>query len=302
MTTTRRSALGRGLGALIPEPPRRTVPEPDAAPGRAAAGGTAQIPVDAIVANPQQPRRVFDETELRALADSLRLHGVIQPVVVRQQPGEDGRYELVVGERRWRAARLAGLATIPALIKDVASPQLLEVALVENVQRRDLNPIELALAFKSLTETGATQEEVGRRVGLERSSVANTIRLLDLPRDFQEDVETGVLTAGHAKALLQISDPERRRALRDRILSEGLPVRVCEDIARQTTPPAARRPRRAGGPQVVDPNLEQLLESLRRRLQTRVRLVGSGTRGRLEIEFYGPEELDRITAAILGDA
>jgi ParB family chromosome partitioning protein len=302
MTTTRRSALGRGLGALIPEPAPRTAPAPETPAGRAPTSDATEIAVEAIVANPQQPRRVFDEADLRALADSLRLHGVIQPVVVRKRSGEEGRYELVVGERRWRAARLAGLATIPALVKDVASPQLLEVALVENVQRRDLNPIELALAFQGLIETGATQEEVGRRVGLDRSSVANTIRLLDLPRDYQEDVESGVLTAGHAKALLQVSDPERRRGLRDRIVSEGLPVRAVEELARHGTAPGARPARRTGHPRVVDPDLEQLLDSLRQRLQTRVRLIGSGARGRLEIDFYGPEDLDRIAAAILGDA
>lgn len=283
----RRNALGRGLGALIPPAPEARQPEP--------AAGPLEIPVERIAPNPEQPRRRFDEAELARLADSIGRHGVLQPVVVRER-GEG--YELVVGERRWRAARLAGRRTIPAVVKDVAAPDLLELALVENVQRHDLNPIELALAFRALTEAGSTQEEVGQRVGVDRSTVANHLRMLELPRELQADVEEGVLSAGHAKALLQVPSPERRRQLRDRIAEEGLSVRVAEELARELAGPGGVR-RRSPRRDAPDPDLEHLLGQLREALQTKVRISGSARRGKLEVEYYGPEELHRITRTIL---
>jgi ParB family chromosome partitioning protein len=216
--------------------------------------------------------------------------------VVRER-GEGG-YELVVGERRWRAARLAGRRTIPAVVKDVAAPDLLELALVENVQRRDLNPIELALAFRALLEGGATQEEVGRRVGFERSSVANHVRMLELPRELQADVEEGRLSAGHAKALLQVPSPERRRHVRDRIVEDGLSVRAAEELARAVAGPGGAR-RRSPRRDAPDPDLEPLVARLRDALQTKVRITGTARRGKLEIEFFGPEELSRVARVIL---
>jgi ParB family chromosome partitioning protein len=230
---TRRNALGRGLGALIPAPSAAAGTlraDSDATPELR--GPYTQIEVERIRPNPRQPRRDFSADELAGLADSIVRHGLLHPVVVRESA--EG-YELVVGERRWRAARLAGLTTVPAMVKDVASRELLEMALVENVQRHDLNPIELALAFRALTEGGATQEQVGERVGLDRSTIANHLRLLELPREFQQEVETGVLSAGHAKALLQIDNPERRRHLRDRIVANQLSVRAAEELARSLT-------------------------------------------------------------------
>lgn len=289
---TRRSVLGRGLDALIPGAPE-AVPAP---PPDASGGGTTEIEVDRIDANPDQPRRRFDPDELARLADSIRRHGVLQPVVVRRA-GE--RFELVVGERRWRAARMAGLAALPAVVADVAERERLELALVENVQRHDLNPIELALAFRELADGGATQEEIGKRVGLDRSSVANHLRLLELPRELQLDVEEGRLGFGHAKALLQISHPEQRRRLRDRIVQGSLSVRQAEDMARGLD--GRRRPRATKRSEsALDPDLRQLLDTLRDRLQTRVRLVGGPTRGRLEIDYFGSEDLQRIADAILG--
>jgi ParB family chromosome partitioning protein len=210
----------------------------------------------------------------------------------------DGGYELVVGERRWRAARLAGRETLPAVVKDVAAPDLLELALVENVQRHDLNPIELALAFRALADGGSTQEQVGRRLGIDRSTVANHLRLLELPRELQGDVEAGLLSAGHAKALLQVASPERRRHLRDRIVEQGLSVRAAEELARELAGPAASR-RRSPRRDAPDPDLEHLLGQLREALQTKVRITGTARRGKLEIEFYGPEELNRISRGIL---
>lgn len=316
--TARRSALGRGLDALIPSRPVGDAPPRDAVPAAAPAPGAAdggpdprdlwgpptEIPVDRIAPNPDQPRRVFDDAELDALADSLRRHGLLQPVVVREVEGtHPARYELVVGERRWRAARRAGLETIPVTVKDVEPQARLEVALVENVQRQDLNPIELALAFQALVDAGATQEQVGARVGLDRSSVANHLRLLELGRELQEDVESGRLSVGHAKALLQLASPERRRHLRDRVVEGGLSVRATEELARTlsgTRRPGRRRPR--AGADAVDPNLQSLIDALRDRLQTRVRITGSDRRGKIEVEFYGPEELHRITRVVLDGA
>jgi len=302
--TARRNALGRGLGALIPgtgaeTPAARPVAGPAVESAVEEERGAIELPLDRIVPNPEQPRRQFDEDDLRELAGSLERHGVLQPVVVRRSEKADGRYELVVGERRWRAARLAGLASLPATVKDVAPRELLELALVENVQRRDLNPIELALAFRTLLESGATQEQVGKRVGLDRSSVANHVRLLDLPRELQQDVENGTLSAGHAKALLSLSNPERRRWLRDRIAGDGLSVRAAEELARAAAGPGRSARRRSPRRDAVDPNLQDLLDRLRDRLKTRVRVSGTAQRGKLEIDFYGPEELHRVASAIL---
>jgi ParB family chromosome partitioning protein len=289
MTSRGRSALGRGLGALIPgagSPP---------AEAPATAGGAAEIELERIDPNPEQPRRLFDPAQLERLADSIRRHGVLQPVVVRAA-GE--RYELVVGERRWRAAQVAGRKTIPAVIAEVAPKDRLELALVENVQRHDLNPIELALAFRALAESGATQEEIGERVALDRSTVANHLRLLELGRDLQGDVEHGRLSVGHAKALLQVSSPEHRRQLRDRIVAQQLSVRAAEEAARSMASVTERRSKPSHAP--ADPNLAHLVDALRDRLKTRVRITGEGSgRGQIEVEFYGAGELDRIARIIL---
>lgn len=286
-----RNALGRGIGALIPS-------QPVAAPAGPVASHDAapEIPLSAIDPNPEQPRRVFDEAQLARLAASIRVHGVLQPIVLRRA---GSRYELVVGERRWRASQAAGLETIPAVIADVDPADRLEVALIENVQRHDLNPIELAFAFKTLSETGATQEEIGQRVGLDRSTVANTLRLLELPAEYQTDVETGKLTAGHAKALLQTTNPERRRHLRDRILQEGLSVRAAEEVARPTTAGSGSKRR---GRSAQDPSLTRLADELRQRLQTRVRVNGNVERGRIEIEYFGSEDLERLGGLLRNDA
>ena len=293
--STRTPALGRGLDALLPGSSSATPVMPPRPASRAGAERPGELRVDAIEPNPDQPRRSFDPEHIAHLAESIRQHGVLQPVVVRPV---GGRYELVVGERRWRATQQAGLATIPAVVADVDSRDRLELALVENVQRRDLNPIELAHAFLALSEGGTTQEDIGRRVGLDRSSVANHLRLLELPAELQTDVEAGRLSIGHAKALLQASNPERRRRLRDRIVNEGLTVRAAEELARPASgkPAAARRARPA-----VDPNLQRVVDMLRQRLQTRIRIQGDARRGRVEIEYFGDEDLRRITGILLGD-
>lgn len=297
----RKGVLGRGLDALLPSAPAGAA---NPAHASSTLGAATEIPVDAISPNPQQPRRVFVEADLDALADSIRRHGVLQPVVVREAPpGAARRYELVVGERRWRASQRAGRATIPATIQNVAPQALLEVALVENIQRRDLNPIELALAFRELSDAGRTQDQIGEQVGLERSTIANHLRLLDLPKEAQEDVETGRLGIGHAKALLQLANPERRHWLRERILREQLSVRAAEELARELS---SARPERGAKParvkasaDAIDPNLRALTQQLESHLMTRVRVHAEGRSGRIEIEFAGPEELSRLSALIL---
>jgi ParB family chromosome partitioning protein len=295
----RRNALGRGLDALIPAAP---APAPVREPA-AAARATSELPTHEIAPNPDQPRRRFDETELERLADSIRRYGVLQPIVVRRAaPGASRPYELVVGERRWRACQRAGRETVPAVVQDVEPRALLEVALVENVQRRDLNPIELAQAFRALLEAGRTQDEVGERVGLDRSTVANHLRLLELPKELQEDVELGTLSMGHAKALLQLQNPERRRHLRERIVAEALSVRAAEALARSLATVAGERapkPESATSAAPADPNLRHLIGQLEAHLMTRVRIEGKAERGRIEIDYFGVEDLDRLTRTIL---
>jgi ParB family chromosome partitioning protein len=288
-----RNALGRGLGALIPGAPSGSVPDAGSRPVEAPA---SELSLDAIDPNPEQPRRHFEEEQLRSLAASIQRHGVLQPVVVRRV---GDRYELIVGERRWRAARAAGLTAIPAVVADVDPRERLDLALVENVQRHDLNPIELGHAFRALAEGGATQEEIGARVGLDRSTVANHLRLLELPRELQEDVELGRIGTGHAKVLLQVANPLRRRQLRDRIVNDGLSVRAAEQLGRPAGALSTTRPRRERTPR--DPNLQRVIDALRQRLQTRVKIQGDGSRGRFEIEYYGADDLGRIAGILLGD-
>jgi len=292
--TGNNKALGRGLGALLPD---KDIIFPNSPEGDS--GARRELRVDQIRPNPEQPRRVFESIELSALAESLSSHGVIQPVVVRKlvDPLGTVTHELIVGERRWRAAQMAGLERIPVTVSDLAPKEVLEVALVENVQRQDLNPMELGLAFRVLIDSGASQQEVGLRLGLDRSTVSNHLRLLELPRNFQEDLERGRLTMGHAKALLQVLNPERRLFLRDKILQEGLSVRAAEELARHLGSPG--RPARRKSAAVEDTNLKNLMSQLRDRLQTKVKFSGKPTRGKIEIEFYGESELTRIAEAIL---
>ncbi|MEZ4332179.1 MAG: ParB/RepB/Spo0J family partition protein [Myxococcota bacterium] len=323
----RRSALGRGLGALISNSPS-AAPNSVATPGRvdstgadptrsaaeATSAGVLEIEVARIDPNPEQPRREFDPAALQQLADSIRQHGVLQPVVVRQA---GGRYELVMGERRFRASQLAGRRTVPAVILDVDPADRLELAIVENVQRQDLNPIELALAYQALARAGHTQDEIGRKVSMDRSSIANHIRLLDLSREIQTDVESGRLSMGHAKALLQVADPQQRQSLRGRILGETLSVRATEEAARalvrgenNTIEPKAKsgggggkKAGTSGGRQALDPDTRAYLERIERRLQTRVELVPQPDgAGRLEIHYFNLEDLERIGGLLLGQA
>ncbi len=272
-----RHGLGRGLGALLSS----------SAP---ADGGTVtELPVDAIVANPQQPRKDFADEALVELSRSLRQSGVLQPVIVRRR-GQG--YELVVGERRWRAARMAGLERIPAIIRDTTDAQSLELALVENLLREDLNPMEEAEAYQRLlTEFGWTQEELAQRVGKDRSSVANCLRLLRLPEIIQGDLRTGRLTMGHARALVSITATEEQLRLRERILAESWSVRTTEEDVKRKRPRASRSARRS-------PELAAVEDALRSALATRVKIIGNEQKGRIEIAYMSGEELDRLVGLL----
>jgi ParB family chromosome partitioning protein len=242
-----------------------------------------QIDVGLIEPSPVQPRTRFDESALRGLAESIRENGLVQPVVVRRK---GSRYELIAGERRWRAAQLAGLEKLPAVVKDVPDDKLLELALIENIQREDLNAIEEALAYKSLIEAaGLTQEVLAQRVGRDRSYITNYLRLLKLPEDLQNMVQDGRLSTGHARTLLGASDIALQRRLARQILEKGLSVRETERLIRESL----NRKR------IEDPNVKAAEAKLRRRLGTRVTIQGTeGAGGRIEIEYYTAADLDRL--------
>jgi ParB family chromosome partitioning protein len=308
------------LGALISTPPQEDAPAasplartqldvtPDSVTVQedsAAVQSTTDqgIDITLIDPNPEQPRREFEPVALEQLSRSIGQHGVLQPVVVRKA-GE--RFELIMGERRFRASQLAGRKRIPAVVLDVDPADRLELAIVENVQRQDLNPVELAHAYQALAMAGHTQDEIGRKVSMDRSSVSNHIRLLDLSRAIQTDVENGRLSMGHAKALLQVTDVEAREGLRAKILSESLSVRASERAARDLNGGSARTPRAARATpasQALDPDTRAYVERIERRLQTKVSLQpASSGGGKLEISFFNAEDLERIGNMLLGES
>ena len=274
-----RRALGRGLETLIPG---------------ADPSGAAQVPVEEIALGKLQPRRSMDDAKLNDLAASIKLHGVLSPIILRR---EGGRLEVVAGERRLRAARLAGLKAVPAVVRELSSGQALEVALVENLQREDLNPIEQAEAFLRLQEEfGLTQEEVARRVGRDRSSVANALRLLKLPKQVRADLVTGALSEGHARALLGLERAVDQLKAREEAVRLGLSVRVTEALVRRMKRPGSPKRRRQAG----EPSVRAAEDALRQALGTKVRISRRGAGGTIEVEFYSMEDLDRIYEVIRG--
>jgi ParB family chromosome partitioning protein len=282
-----RRGLGRGLGALIAG--GRPEDDPQAV--------YLEVDPDQVRPNPRQPRSVFDDDALAELADSIRQIGLLQPIVVRRVAAESTPFELVAGERRWRAARLAGLERIPAIVRGTDDDALLRDALVENLHRVQLNPLEEAAAYAQLlADFGGTQEDLAQRLGRSRPQVANTLRLLNLPTGVQRRVAAGVLTAGHARALLALDDPASMEALADRVVAEGLSVRSVEEIVAMGAPTPARRKRTATNPE-VSAVVAELAELIGDHLDTRVRVEGVRTarsRGRVVIDVADLADLRRI--------
>jgi ParB family transcriptional regulator, chromosome partitioning protein len=310
----RRRGLGRGLGALIPDsalladgtaargvvPDQAPAEEPGApAPlGEVAGARYEQVAITAITPNPRQPRRSFDEDTLDELAESIRQVGLLQPVVVRA--AGPGRYELVMGERRWRAAERAGLAEIGAIVKQTQDDDLLRDALIENLHRQQLDPLEEAAAYQQLLDDfGATHEELARKIGRSRPHISNTLRLLNLPPAVQKRVAAGVLSAGHARALLGLEDPGAQERLASRIVAEGLSVRAVEEIvAVGAGEPPPRRSARTAAKPPTDVGLRDLADRLSDLFETRVKVELGRRKGKIVVEFATIDDLERIVKAM----
>jgi ParB family chromosome partitioning protein len=288
-----RRALGKGLGALLPT---RATPQPvveAAAPGEE----VVQLPIDLIEPNPLQPRRIFQPERLEELAQSIRANGIIQPLVVRRHAE---RYQLVAGERRWRAAKLAGATRVPAVVQEIPDERLLEITLIENIQREDLNPIETAVAFERLArELQLNHEEIGRRTGKDRSTITNLIRLLQLPPDIQQLIAERRLSAGHARCLLTLPTAQLQREVAEKSVAQGWSVRQVERLTQRLL--EDRKPKTVD--EVQDPNVKAAIQELERVLGTKVRIVERARqKGRIEIEYYSAEDLDRIYSTIVGSS
>jgi ParB family chromosome partitioning protein len=298
-----RKALGKGLSALLPgrplqppvaQPPVQAAPVAPIVEGPAAE--PTQLEIDKIEINPAQPRAVFDPERLEDLAQSIRANGIIQPLVVRKV---QGHYQLVAGERRLRASTLAGLTTVPVVVQEISDERLLEVTLIENIQREDLNAIEVAMAFEKLShELNLSHEEIARRTGKDRSTITNLLRLLRLPTEVQGFVAQGKISMGHARAILGLNEPDQQVEIARKVSDGGLSVRAVEQMVQKLTrPPIAELE-----PPPVDPNVKAAILEMERVLGTRVKIVEKGVdRGRIEIEYYTADDLDRIYGLIVGE-
>jgi ParB family transcriptional regulator, chromosome partitioning protein len=284
-----RKVLGKGLGALLPaRPPVISIETPSGEP--------QTLPVDAIDPNPFQPRRLFHAERLEELAQSIRGNGIIQPLVVRKS---GDRYQLIAGERRWRAAKLAGITEVPVVIRQIPDDRLLEVTLVENIQREDLNPIETAIAFdRMMSELSLNADEIGQRTGKDRTTIVNSVRLLQLPRDLQQLVAERRLSAGHARCLLSLPTPDLQREVAERSVAQGWSVRQMERTTQRMV--EGRKPKHVDEVD-TDPNVKAAVQELERVLGTKVRIVEKAKqKGRIEIEYYSADDLDRIYTTIVG--
>ncbi len=283
MSPSKKGGLGKGLNALI----RDSVQAAEKKPEQKTMGEVIRIDINSIMPNPHQPRKRFDEEKLTELAESIRLHGIIQPIIV--QRGENG-YEIVAGERRWRASRKAGLKEVPCLIKSISQKDNLLVALIENLQREDLNPIDEAEAYHYMIDTyKLTQEEIAKNVGKSRPYVANSLRLQKLPDPVREMVASGSLSPGHARALISLEDPARQLQLAEAIIKNGLSVRQAEALAResqQKTPPPAQREK--SSPFL---SIESDIKDI---LGTKVKIKEKNNKGSIQLSFYSREELERL--------
>lgn len=276
-----RKALGRGLSSLIREVESAPV------------AGLEMIPVEAIDPNRLQPRQTFPEENLRELADSIRASGIVQPVLVRRAKSGEGRYELIAGERRWRAARLVGLEHIPAVLRELDDRQALELALTENLLREDLNPLEVARAYEALQKAfSLSHEEIAEHLGVSRSGITNTLRLLRLPLPVQEMLGNGQLSAGHARALIAVEDPKQIIKLAQLVVAKGLSVRQTEELV---AGPLAKAAGAISKPAPrMDPNVRAAVLELERALGTRVKIVGNAQKGKIEIRYFSAEDLSRL--------
>jgi ParB family chromosome partitioning protein len=281
-------ALGKGISALISEggEDRRELP------------GVTEVPLSSLNPNPSQPRKEFDQQSLNELADSIRKKGVLQPVLV--EAGGEGSYTIIAGERRVRAARLAGLEKIPVIVGRFSSREKLEIALIENIQREDLAPIEEALAYKRLMETsGMSQEEVAAQVGKDRSTVANSLRLLKLPEEMRQALDKGGMSAGHARAILMASTPSRQQQLFRQIVEQGISVREAERIA--SGEGEEKRPRGVkGGERAKAPEIHEIEEGLIEKLGTKVEIKGTSAKGKIEVSYFSADDLQRVIEIMLG--
>jgi ParB family chromosome partitioning protein len=301
-TNPRKKGLGRGLGALIVDTQTRAPTTHEAAIS-AEANGIRLLPLDSITPNPHQPRTSFDENSLRELAASIQEHGIIQPLIVTAAPHQPGAYWLVAGERRWRAARLAKLDAAPAIVRDASSQQLVEWALVENVQRDDLNPLEEASAYQTLlNEFGLSQAEVAQRVGKSRSAVANTVRLLQLPSSIQEALMENRISAGHARALLAMSNSKAMMEAMEAIIARGLNVRQTEALIKRMSASTDEIQVETSETVQLRTHIRHIENRFRAALGTRVNLNRNPDgSGRLIVHFYSDEELDNLIHLIAND-
>jgi ParB family chromosome partitioning protein len=290
-TENPRKALGKGLSALLPTRPTNQPMPPPAATQEVA----LNIPIDSIDPNPLQPRRMFQSERLSELAQSIRANGIIQPLVVRRS-GE--RYQLVAGERRWRAAKLAGNQSVPAVIREIPDERLLEITLIENIQREDLNPIETAVAFDRLgRELLLNPDQIGQRTGKDRTTIVNFLRLLQLPADVQQLVAERRLSAGHARCLCSLPNADLQREVAEKAVAQGWSVRQTERTTQRML--EGRKPKHLDELE-TDPNVKAAIQELERVLGTKVRIVEKAKqKGRIEIDYYSPEDLDRIYTVIV---
>jgi ParB family chromosome partitioning protein len=284
---TKRMALGKGLAALIPEVEQEE--------GRT----LLMCGIEEVVPNRSQPRKRFDESKLQELAESIKKNGILEPLIVRKV--EQG-YEIIVGERRWRAAQKAGLKEVPVLLKEIEGPEALEISLIENLQRENLNPIEEAEGYRRLIEEfGINQEELGARVGKDRTTVTNTLRLLKLPSDVIEHLIQNHISSGHARAILSLESKDKQKELCIRIIQKGLSVREAEALAKRWAGKPERSAHSESKRGELTSQLNALQDALRRCLATKVQIIPKGKKGKIEIEYYSFEDLERIVEAVLGD-
>ncbi|TDE21443.1 ParB/RepB/Spo0J family partition protein [Actinomadura sp. 6K520] len=318
-----RRGLGKGLGALIPTSPPPSAPAemgepgfpggPAAPPANGASSSEpplepvagahfAELPLGSITVNPRQPREHFDEQALAELAESIGIVGLLQPIVVRRITSGDHDYELIMGERRWRASQMAGLDVIPAIVRDTGDNDLLRDALMENLHRQQLNPLEEAAAYQQLLQDfGATHEQLAGRIGRSRPHITNTLRLLNLPPAVQRRVAAGVLSAGHARALLSLDSIEAQEHLAQRIVQEGLSVRALEELIALREVDEPKTPRQGRRKKPVAPGLQELADRLSDRYETKVRVDMGRNKGKIVVEFATLEDLDRIIKSMAPD-